>query len=234
MPLILNNQLGNNLEIEATIDGRQFVDWLNIKYTAEANKARSISFSIAGLESLERCRLGGIVRVEIGRGGQTHNLTFEGVIQQIQPSVAVSSVTAVDFVTQLSNSEIVRYTEEDVVGNDLYFLAADAANYKSVDTSQLLEGSGLMVTSDASNTISPVAEEESDIDVETYDFSCDVSKVVSVSFQAIDKSDDFSDSAIQIYGLASFTSAGVPVLDNAPEFDHYKYVTEKSSDLSIA
>ena len=49
----------------------------------------------------------------------------------------------------------------------------------------------------------------------------------AVSFQAIDKSDDFSDSAIQIYGLASFTSAGVPVLDNAPEFDHYKYVTEK-------
>lgn len=148
MPLILNNQLGNNIEIEATIDGREFVDWLTIKYTAETNKARSISFSIAGLESLERCRLGGIVRVEIGRGGQTHNLTFEGIIQQVRPSVAVSSVTAVDFISQLANSEIVRYTEEDVIGHDLYYLAADAANYKSVDTSQLLEGSGLMVTSD--------------------------------------------------------------------------------------
>ena len=49
----------------------------------------------------------------------------------------------------------------------------------------------------------------------------------AVSFQAIDKTQDFSDSAIQVYGLASFTSGGVPVKDDEPTFDHYKYVTEK-------
>jgi len=148
MPAILANQLGNNLEIEATIDGQEFLDWVSLKYTAEVNKGRSVSFAIAGHESLERCRLGGIVKIEVGRGGQTHNLTFEGIIQQVRPSVAISSVTAVDYVTQLANSEIVRYQEQDVIGRDLYYLAADAANYKSVDVSQLTEGSGLMVTSD--------------------------------------------------------------------------------------
>ena len=148
MPIILANQLGNHLEIEATIDGQEFLDWVTLKYTAEVNKGRSITFSIAGSESLERCRIGGIVRIEVGRGGQSHNLTFEGVIQQVRPSAAVSSVTAVDFVSQLANSEIVRYQNQDVIGQDLYYLAADAANYKSVDTSQLTEGSGLMVTSD--------------------------------------------------------------------------------------
>jgi len=49
----------------------------------------------------------------------------------------------------------------------------------------------------------------------------------AVSFQAVDKTQDFSDSAIQVYGLASFTSGGVPIKDDEPEFDHYKYVTEK-------
>ena len=49
----------------------------------------------------------------------------------------------------------------------------------------------------------------------------------AVSFQAVDKTQDFSDSAIQIYGLASFNSSGAPVKDDEPTFDHYKYVTEK-------
>lgn len=148
MPIILANQLGNYLEIEATIDGQEFLDWITIKYTAEVNKARSISFSIAGNESLERCRIGGLVRVEIGRGGQAHNLTFEGIIKQVRPDLEISTVTAVDYITQLATSEIVRYQNQDVIGQDLYYLAADAANYKSIDTSQLTEGSGLMVTSD--------------------------------------------------------------------------------------
>lgn len=153
MPIILANQLGNHLEIEATIDGQEFLDWITIKYTAEVNKGRSITFSIAGSESLERCRMGGIVKVEIGRGGQSHNLTFEGVIKQIRPGVAVSSVTAVDYITHLANSEIVRYQNQDVIGQDLYYLAANAANYKSIDTSQLTEGSGLMVTSDLADKL---------------------------------------------------------------------------------
>ena len=148
MPIILSNQLGNNLEIEATIDGQEFLDWITLKYTAEVNKGRSVTFSIAGNESLERCRLGGIVKIEVGRGGQAHNLTFEGIIKQVRPSAAVSSVTAVDYITQLATSEIVRYQAHDVIGRDLYYLAADAANYKSIDVSQLTEGSGLMVTSD--------------------------------------------------------------------------------------
>ena len=48
-----------------------------------------------------------------------------------------------------------------------------------------------------------------------------------VSLQVLDKDADFSDTAFQVYGQASFTSAGGPISDNDPTFDHYKYVTEK-------
>ena len=48
-----------------------------------------------------------------------------------------------------------------------------------------------------------------------------------VSLQTIDASFDFSTTSFQVYGQASFTSAGVPVADNDATFDHYKYVTEK-------
>ena len=147
MPIILTDKSGNHLEIQATIDG-EAIDWVTIKYTAEVNKGRSITFTIAGDESLERCRLGGFVSVQIGRAGETHNLSFEGIIKQIRPSLDISAVTAVDYITQLASSEIVYYKNSDVIGEDLYYLAADAANYKSVDTSQLTEGSGLMVTAD--------------------------------------------------------------------------------------
>ena len=147
MPIILTDKSGNHLEIQATIDEKP-IDWISLKYTAEANKARSITFAIAGSESLERCRLGGFVSVQIGREGETHNLSFEGVITQYRPSLNVSSVTAVDYITQLATSEIVYYKNSDVIGQDLYYLAANAANYKSVNTSELTEGSGLMVTAD--------------------------------------------------------------------------------------
>lgn len=48
-----------------------------------------------------------------------------------------------------------------------------------------------------------------------------------VSLQVIDAGFDFSDTAFQVYGQASFNSSGDPIADNAPTFDHYKYVTEK-------
>jgi len=48
-----------------------------------------------------------------------------------------------------------------------------------------------------------------------------------VSLQVIDKTNDYSETSFQIYGQASFTAAGGPILDSDPTFDHYKYVTEK-------
>jgi len=48
-----------------------------------------------------------------------------------------------------------------------------------------------------------------------------------VSLQVLDKDADYSGTAFQVYGQASFTSAGVPIADNHASFDHYKYVTEK-------
>ena len=143
----ISDRSGNHLEVQATIDNKP-VDWITLKYTAEVNKGRSITFTIAGDESLERCRLGGLVSIEIGRKGKTHNLSFEGIITQFRPNLNVTAVTAVDYITQLATSEIVYYKNSDVIGKDLYYLAANAANYKSVDISNLTEGSGLMVTSD--------------------------------------------------------------------------------------
>ena len=48
-----------------------------------------------------------------------------------------------------------------------------------------------------------------------------------VSLQVLDKDADYSGTAFQVYGQASFNSSGVPVADNHAAFDHYKYATEK-------
>lgn len=147
MPLV-HDILSNKIELEATIDGKEFLDIGVLKYTAEVNKSRSLTFTVNGREALERCRLGGVIQVEAGRGNQIHNLTFTGIIKNIRPGTVTSNVTAMDYVNQLATSEIVEYKSHQVLNKDLYYLARDAADYKGVVTTTLDEGSGILATED--------------------------------------------------------------------------------------
>ena len=148
MPAATTDILADRIEVEATIDGYEFLDWTEMKYTAEANRARSLTFAVAGREALERCRLGARTVIECGRGNQQHNLSFEGVIKNIRPGPVISHVTALDLITHLHKSELVDYKLKNIQGQDLYFLAKDAAGYKGINTTNLTEGSGLIATAD--------------------------------------------------------------------------------------
>lgn len=148
MPLVGADLLADKIELEASIDGGEFLDITEISFAAEVNKGRVISFTVNGREALERCRLGGVVRIEMGRGDQIHNLTFEGIIKSIQPGLQTSKVMAIDYVTQLATSEIIEYKSHQILNHDLYYLARDAADYKTVSVSGLTEGSGIKATED--------------------------------------------------------------------------------------
>lgn len=148
MGLVLSDILADRLEIEATVDGSEFLDWATLKYTAEVNKARSITFSIGGREALARLRVGGKVKIEAGRGNQITNLTFEGTVRSLRPGASISTATAIDYTSHLATSEFVEYKANQVLGRDLYYLAADAADYAGIDVTGLTEGSGLIATAD--------------------------------------------------------------------------------------
>jgi hypothetical protein len=148
MPLVLADLLADKIELEASIDGREFLDITSIRYSSEVNKARIINFTIAGRDALERCRLGGIVKIELGRGNQIHSLTFEGIIKSIQPGLETSTIMAIDYITQLATSEIVEYKSHQINNQDLYYLARNAADYKAVSVTGLTEGSGIKATED--------------------------------------------------------------------------------------
>ena len=147
MPLV-SDILADKVEIEATIDGYEFLDWTQLQYKAIVNKARVLTFTVAGTEALQRCRIGAKVFVEAGRGNQIHNLTFKGIIKFIRPGPSISQVIAIDYITNLTTSELKEYTANDIVGNDLYYLAARECDYGGVGISTLTEGSGIIATPD--------------------------------------------------------------------------------------
>ena len=148
MTLVRDKLVTDNLDIECTIDGVPFSYITGISYTHIVDAARIIKIRIGGIEPIANLHIGSEVTLKAGRGETTHNLDFIGIVTQINPSFAESEVTAVDYVTHLQTSEIVNYKEQDLLGKDLYYLAADACNYKNIDTSELLEGSGIKATRD--------------------------------------------------------------------------------------
>ena len=148
MARVRDNLVTDNLDIECEIDGIPFSFITGLSYNHVVDAARTVKIRIGCMEPVTNLRIGSEITLKAGRGETTHNLDFKGVVTQIMPSFAESEIVSVDYVTHLQTSEIVNYKEQDLLGKDLYYLAADACNYKGIDTSELLEGSGIKATKD--------------------------------------------------------------------------------------
>ena len=137
------------LYFDITIDGNAFPYALTAKMQHGVNSARSLSCSFTTKEALEMCRLGAIVEVNWGRGNLTNlvdDKTFIGIIKDLKPNPNTSTFTALDYTTFLAESQYSFYKSEDYIGKDLYFAAAQACDYKGIDTSRLISGSGILIT----------------------------------------------------------------------------------------
>lgn len=147
MPLI-NSVLGaEQIDLDATIDGTQFLTISKLLYKATVNEPRSVTLQISDKESLLKTRLGAELKITAGRGNAIHNLAFEGIIKVIKPANQTHTVVAMDRITSLATSEYVNYKDSDIIGQDLYFLIKDAADYKSINVTDMLGGSGIMAKS---------------------------------------------------------------------------------------
>jgi hypothetical protein len=139
------------LYFTVSIDDIPFPYALSGKMQHGVNAARSVTLSFAGSDALELCKLGGILKVSWSRGNLSNlvdDKEFIGVIKSIQPKGTVSTLTALDYTTFLAESQYIYYKSQDYIGQDLYFAAADACNYKGIDVSRLVQGSGIFVTKD--------------------------------------------------------------------------------------
>lgn len=136
----------DTLKVVATVDGVDFsyISAFTLKQTV--NGARTLTCAIQETDSLELCRLGAIITLEYGRGSLVEGKKFIGIIKVINPSIGGASITAIDYISQLANSEYVNYKPQDYVGEDLYFAAAAAASYKEIDVSRLKQGTGMAIT----------------------------------------------------------------------------------------
>ena len=138
------------IDIICSIDDVPVSALLEVQYSHTINAGRTVSIAIDSSQQRTLARLGARIDLKVGQNDVTikdsHNLDFTGIIVEASPSVEFTTFTAVDFVTFLQTSEYVDYKDNDIVGEDLYFLAAEACNYKGIDTSRLLKGSGIIAT----------------------------------------------------------------------------------------
>ena len=151
MPIVVRALFPETLYFSITIDGVAFpyATEGSIKHTV--NGARAFSCGFAGKEALLHCRLGAVVEVSWGRGNLSNLIDdrkFTGIIKDLKPRTGGSFFTAVDYVTFLAESQYVQYKAEDYIGEDLYYAAARACDYKGIDTSRLIGGSGILITKD--------------------------------------------------------------------------------------
>ena len=150
--------------VNIIVDDIVLNDVISINLTHELDKARTLTCSFKGDSSLLQCRIGSIVTLKqhIGKptsGVFTDDNSFLGVIKTIQPTEDVHTFIAFDFTTFLAESQLINYKAEDYIGEDLYFAAASACDYKyqgevsnikksSIDVSNLKSGSGIFITKD--------------------------------------------------------------------------------------
>jgi len=146
MPIPESVNLAEQIDITATIDGGQVLTISKVLYKAAVNEPRSVTIQVSDKESLLKCRLGSILKIEVGRGGGIYNLNFEGIIKVIKPSNQTHTIVAMDRITSLATSEYVNYIESEVIGQDLYFLIKDAADYRDVNVTNTLLGSTIKAT----------------------------------------------------------------------------------------
>lgn len=143
--------LPETLYFNVTIDGIVFPYVTSGKIQEGMNAARSATCSFAGKEALEMCKLGAVVEIKWGRGNLDNHVddkTFVGIIKELQPRANMSTFTAIDYITFLAESQYIHYKVQDYIGEDLYFAAARACDYKGIDISRLVQGSGIFITKD--------------------------------------------------------------------------------------
>ena len=148
---IFNQVFPESLYLVVKIDDIFLLTTTGAKIQHGVNGARSFTCSFAGKEALEHCRLGAKVEVNFGRGIPDKNIfnddkTFIGIIKNINPGNTVSTFTALDYTTFLAESQYVKFDAQDYIGEDLYFAAARACDYKGIDVSRLTRGSGIFIT----------------------------------------------------------------------------------------
>ena len=147
MRLTNSDQLADQVEIEATIDDNQFLTISKVLYKATVNEPRSVTIQVSDKESLLKARLGAVLKLKIGRGDTIHNLDFEGIVKVIKPSNQTHTIVAMDRITSLASSEFFNFKDSEIIGQDLYFLVRDAADYQDIDISDTLGGSGIIANS---------------------------------------------------------------------------------------
>ena len=152
MAILNKGSLATNLEVDCRINGKPFPYVTAVSYTHMINGGRRVAIEFTGHHTIDATPLGGHIVLRMGRGDTAHNLDFKGIIYQLNPKVNSGSLTAMDYIAQLARSEIVDYKQNDIIGQDLYYLAAAAANYKDINTDNLTEGSGIIATEDMNLT----------------------------------------------------------------------------------
>ena len=155
MPLLPQSNRKNTFDLQIKIDGILIDSWSELTYVAKVNSARAISFIAHGHVPQEALQLGSIIEVKAGIGihaPTTDLLYFKGIIKTLRPSFDKVGITAVDYITHLATSEYINYKIEDSHGHDLYYLAANAADYKDIDISGLTAGASIIANKDTINS----------------------------------------------------------------------------------
>ena len=148
MPAVPAAPFPETLYFSLTVNGTAFPYATYGVLRASVNGSRTFSCKFQSKEALELCSIGATVEVNIGRGNLTNLIDdrkFIGIIKDLEPKEN-GSFTAYDYTTFLAESQFVHYKAQDYVGQDLYFAAANACNYKGIDVSRLTQGTGLFIT----------------------------------------------------------------------------------------
>ena len=146
MPTPESVNLAEQIDITATVDDNEVLTVSKVLYKATVNEPRSVTIQVSDKESLTKCRLGAVLKIEVGRGGGVHNLNFEGIIKVVKPSNQTHTIVALDRITFLATSEFRDFKDFEIVGQDLYYLIKDAADYRDINVRETTLGSSIKAT----------------------------------------------------------------------------------------
>ena len=141
----LTEILADTLNLTVHIN-KQPVEITSLEYKAQADKGRQVSFEVYGQECSHHMYVGAEVELKVGREREISNLSFRGIIKELTPNPTGATILAIDYITLLATSEMVNYTEAQVFGRDLYYLAVNAMNIPEIDVSNLKLGSPVRAT----------------------------------------------------------------------------------------
>ena len=147
MPVAESEVLADTLSLSVSVEDKA-IPVTSLQYKAALNTARKIRFTVAGDEFVQLCSLGSKVTIQAGRDRAISNLDFIGIIREINPVNEGAEIIAIDYITLLATSGLVEYKDENIIGRDLFVLAAQAMNITEIDTTNLLGGSGITATKD--------------------------------------------------------------------------------------